>query len=204
LVDLSEIGKEIGEIISMSPDEVEKHQQELPDKYLFFRHQALVDEREGQIGENEGPYVAFYLPRKNYFLGKFLRYGGVYPDGVIRLIKKGKAYLPAKDVHEQMVVKGRVGWLQNDLYHYDSPTFSRYIKRNNRYINLMVDEMRRNKLPRGIGNFLQYMIIKPINWFFMTQLRHKGILDGYQGVIFSFFSALRFPRAYLRYTTPGV
>src|SRR5581483_1412425 len=103
-----------------------EYQKKLPNKKLFQRHQAILEARDGKIGDEEGEYNAFFFPRLNYFLGKYLRHGGVYPDGVIRLFRKGKAYLPCKDVHEQMVVKGKVGWLQNDLYHYDSPTFARY------------------------------------------------------------------------------
>lgn len=145
----------------------------------------------------------------------------MYTDGVIRLFKKGTAQLPCRDVHELMKVEGKIGWLQNPLKHIDSPTFKRYLERNNRYINLMVKELQvrhsdenRNleKLGSRLGGrddkrevwddillFFDYMFIKPISWFFMTTFRHKGILDGWQGVVFSFFSALRFPRAYIRF-----
>lgn len=190
---------EIVKIINMSDEELEKYEQELPDRKLFLRHQKLIEERDGRVGDKEGRFNAFFIPRRNFFLGKYLKYGGTYPDPAIRLIRKGQAFFPAKDVHEQMSVTGRVGWLQNYMLHIDSPTFERYLQRNNRYINLIVDEFKKDNLPKNIGQFLNYMIIKPINWFFMTQIRHKGILDGYQGIIFSFFSALRFPRAYWRY-----
>jgi (heptosyl)LPS beta-1,4-glucosyltransferase len=193
------LAKEISRVIEMSQEELEKYQQSLPHKSLFDRHQQLLEQRDGGIGKKDGEYVAFFFPRLNYFLGKYLRYGGVYPDGVIRLFKRNKAYLPAKDVHEQMVVMGRVGWLQHDLLHIDSPTFERYIKRNNRYIDLLVTQLKEAKIKKNFINFVNYEIIKPLNWFFMTLIRHKGILDGYQGIIFSFFSALRFPRAFWRY-----
>lgn len=196
-----ELAKEILKVTDMSKEELETYEESLPNRNLFLRHEKLIEEQKGVIGEKTGEFVAFYFPRKNYFLGKYLRYGGVYPDGVIRLIKKGKAFLPAKDVHELMTVNGRVGWLQNDLYHYDSPTFSRYLMRNNRYINLIADEMKRNKTGKDPYQFIDHMFIRPIKWFLLTQIRHKGILDGYQGIVFSFFSALRFPRAYWRYIT---
>jgi (heptosyl)LPS beta-1,4-glucosyltransferase len=199
----SKLKKEIISVINMNDEELEAYQDSLPSKRLFERHQSLVEKRDGVVGTSEGNYVAFFFPRLNYFLGKYLRFGGVYPDGVIRLFKRGKAYLPCKSVHEQMVVEGKVGWLQNDLLHIDSPTFGRYLQRNSRYINLIVDEMKAEKMPKSLGNFFDYMVIKPISWFLMTQIRNKGILDGFQGIVFSFFSALRFPRAYLRYINGG-
>lgn len=193
------LGAEIKKVIEMDQKELEEYQQKLKNRKLFLRHQELLEKRDGAIGTREGEYVAFFFPRLNFFLGTFLRYGGVYPDGVIRLFKNGKAHLPTKDVHEQMVVKGKVGWLENDLLHYDSPNFERYIQRNNRYIKLIAAQLEEQKLPKSVFTFIDYMLIKPINWFLMTQIRHKGILDGIPGIIFSFFSALRFPRAYLIY-----
>ena len=132
-------------------------------------------------------------------MGKYLKYGGTYPDGVIRLFKKGQAYLPCKSVHEQYVVKGRVGWLQEHLLHLADTSFKHYLKRNSYYIDLIVNEMKAKGLKIDLINSVDYLVVKPIHWFLLTQIRHKGILDGWQGVVFSFFSALRFPRAYIRY-----
>ena len=193
------LAKEIVRVISLTEEEMIAYQEKLPSRELFLRHQALLEKRDGAIGTMNGPYAAFFIPRLNYFLGRYMRYGGVYPDGVIRLIRKGKAYLPCKDVHEQMVVSGRVGWLQHDLYHWDSPTFSRYIKRNTRYTILLAKQLREQHVKKNFATSFDYFVVKPLSWFFLTQVRHKGILDGYQGIIFSFFSALRFPRAYYHY-----
>lgn len=196
-----ELAQEIVKVINMSDAEIEDYQKSLPKRDLFLRHQKLLEDRDGKVGEDNGVYSGFFMPRLNYFLGRFLRYGGVYPDGVIRLIRKNKAWLPAKDVHEQIVVEGKVGWLQGDLLHFDSPTFERYIQRNSRYVNLITSELKEKKVGKDPIQFFNYCIIKPLFWFLLTQIRHKGILDGWQGVAFSFFSALRFAKAYWRYVT---
>jgi glycosyltransferase involved in cell wall biosynthesis len=193
-----ELSKEIMNVISMSDEDIEAYQKTLPNRKLFLRHQELLEKRDGNIGTEKGSYSAFFIPRLNYFLGRYMRYGGVYPDGVIRLIRKGKAYLPCKDVHEQMVVDGRVGWLEHDLYHIDSPTFDRYLKRNKRYIDLLAQELQQNKKNTTLIAPAQYMLVLPFWWFMLTYVRHKGLKDGFPGFVFSFFSALRFPRAYLK------
>lgn len=194
-----DLGKEVIKVIHMTEDGKEEYQRKLRNRKLFLRHQRLIEKRDGRVGIEDGEYAAFFVPRLNYFLGKYLKYGGVYPDGVIRLVKKGQAYFPCKSVHEQISVDGKVGWLQNDLLHIADPTFKRYLERNSRYIDLIVRELKREKIKKNVYYFVSFMIVKPIWWFLLTQIRHKGVLDGYQGVIFSFFSALRFPRAYLRY-----
>ncbi len=193
------LAAEIVKVIQMSQDEIDVYQKNLKERKLFLRHQSLIEKRDGGVGTEIGEYVAFFFPRLNFFLGKFLKYGGVYPDGVIRLFKRGKAYLPARDIHEQMVVEGRVGWLANGLLHFDSPTFGRYFRRNTRYSKLIASQLKESHLQKNFGNMVNYLIFKPLFWFFLTQIRHKGILDGFQGIVFSFFSALRFPRAYLMY-----
>jgi len=193
------LAEEIKMIVSLSKEEIDQYQETLPKKDLFRRHQAIVEKRDGKIGKTEGEYAGFFVPRLNYFLGKYLRYGGVYPDGVIRLVRKGKAHFPCKSVHEQIVIDGKVGWLQNDLIHLADPTFKRYLERNSRYIDLIAAELKKARVKKTPRQFLDYFLVKPIHWFLLTLFRHKGILDGFQGVIFSFFSALRFPRAYWRY-----
>ena len=145
----------------------------------------------------------YWIPRKNYFLGKFLSWGGQYPDYTLRLYRNGKGRLPAKDVHEQAIVSGKVGYLKNNLLHFADKNFKRYLERNDNYVNLLKDEMKRNNLGKDPLQIINYFFAKPIWWFLLTQIRHKGILDGWQGIVFSFFSALRFPRAYWRYLATG-
>jgi len=192
------LAKEIKYIISLKDDEIEVYQKQLPGRTLFSRHQKLLERRDGAIGASSGAYQAFFIPRLNYFLGRNLRYGGVYPDGVIRLVKKNAVHFPCVSVHEQMAVDGKVGWLQNDLLHKDSPTFARYLVRNSRYIDLLAEELKEKKIIKKPLVMLEYLLFLPIAWFLRTFFRHKGFMDSWQGFVFSFFSALRFPRAYLR------
>ena len=192
------LAEEIRRVIEMPDNKIDEYQKTLKNQRLFARHKRLIEKRDGAFIK-EGEFAGFFIPRLNYFLGKYLRYGGVYPDGVIRLVKKEKAHFPQKSVHELIKVDGKVGWLQNDLIHMADPTFSRYLQRNSYYIDLIADDMKNENLGKSVWQFLNYVLVKPIWWFFLTLFRHKGILDGFQGIIFPFFSALRFPRAYLRY-----
>lgn len=166
---------------------------------LFEKHQRAVERRDGKIGKNTGQVAAFFIPRKNYFLGKPLMHGGVYPDGVIRLVRKGKARFPAKSVHEQMDVDGEIAWLFNDLEHHDSPTFNKYLARMNRYTDLHAEELMEKNVPSNPLFLIHYSFFKPFFVFLNLYLRHLGILDGMRGFIWSLFSALHYPLAYFKY-----
>ncbi len=170
---------------------------------LFSRHQKLIEERDGKLGNDSEEVVAYFIPRVNVFLGKPLVHAGVYPDGVIRLFKKGKARLPGKSVHEQMEINGRVGWLNESLLHYDSPTFSKYLWRLNRYTDLKKEEFEQEKLSKNFGVLLFYSFVKPTMVFLNLYIRHKGFLDGMRGFVWSLFSSLHFPIAYFKYWAEG-
>ena len=141
----------------------------------------------------------YWLPRKNFFLGRFLKKGGQYPDYTMRLYKKGKGKLPCKSVHEQAVIEGKVDYLKNPLEHYPYASFSHYIDHFNRYTDLIAQELNDQKIPTGFSSFLKYMIFLPKLWFLKTFLRHKGFEDGFAGFVFSLFSSLRFPTSYIKY-----
>lgn len=141
-------------------------------------------------------FDAYWISRKNYFLGRFLTKGGQYPDDTIRLYRNGVARFPCITIHENVEIKGKVGRLKNDLLHYADPEFSRYFKRWKRYnaleAKILIDE---GKKP----GFLSYVIGKPVWTFLMIYGRHKGFIDGWQGLVFAFFSGLRFIGIYNQY-----
>jgi len=155
---------------------------------------SFLEKDPKDISEN-----GFWIPRKNYFLGTFLKKGGQYPDPTIRFYKNGKAHLPCENVHEQAKVDGLVGWLKNDLEHYADTSFSLYLLRANRYTTLLAQELQEKKIKINFINFLNFYLFKPVWWFLKTFFRHRGYVDGFAGFVFSFYSALRFPIAYTKY-----
>lgn len=157
----------------------------------------LAKEIRSVVSRQSSDMNGYWIPRKNWFLGRFLMKGGVYPDYTLRLYRNGKGRLPQKSVHEQAVVEGKTGYLKNPLIHMADKSFARYLMRWNRYINLIRDELIAKK--PGLFAFFDYVLIKPVWWFLLTYVRHKGFMDSWQGFVFSFFSSLRFVVAYLRY-----
>lgn len=160
----------------------------------------LAQEIKEKIGNSVNGY---WIPRKNWFLGRFLMKGGQYPDYTLRLYRKGKGRLPQRDVHEQAIVEGSVGYLKKSLLHFPYRNFASYYLKWNRYVDLLASQIKENfkdknkamKMVYGFG----YLLIKPMHWFLTTYIRHKGFTDLWPGFVFSFFSALRFPVSYLKY-----
>lgn len=141
---------------------------------------------------------AWWLRRKNLFLGRWLTKGGQYPDPVIRLYLKGKARLPQKDVHEQMTVKGEIGWAEGHLLHYANPSFDDYLRKFNTYTSFRASQWQEANWGLTFGHTLYAFIYKPIEVFFLLFVRHKGFVDGYPGFVFALMSGLHYPVAYLK------
>lgn len=160
--------------------------------------EELAEEIKKAIAK-ESDNAGYWLPRKNFFLGKFLTKGGQYPDYTLRLYKKGLGSLPAKDVHEQAVVKGTTGYLKNDLLHLRDKDFAQYMERFNRYTDLFSNQLKQSGLKISILSFINYIFLKPLFWFVKAYLRHRGYVDGFPGFAFALFSSLRFPVAYIKY-----
>ena len=163
----------------------------------------LIDEIKSKIKNEKSEINGFWIPRKNWFLGRFLMKGGQYPDYSLRLYRKGKGRLPQKDVHEQANVEGKIDYLLSPLLHYPYLNFASYIGKWNRYNDFLAGQIKENLKNKNV--FLQivyaigYLVIKPVHWFLTTYFRHKGFIDLWPGFIFSFFSALRFPVSYIKY-----
>ncbi len=161
----------------------------------------LAREIKEKIGNSR--VSGYWIPRKNWFLGRFLTKGGQYPDYTLRLYRKGKGYLPQRDVHEQAIIDGKVGYLIHPLLHYPYKGFGDYIHKWTRYCDLLSSQLKNKLKNKNIIYIfyygLVYLLIKPVHWFLTTYIRHKGFMDVFPGFVFSFFSALRFPVSYLKY-----
>lgn len=151
------------------------------------------------INSAKGGVNGYYIPRKNFFLGHWLRKGGQYPDPVIRLVRAGKARFPQKSVHEQIEVDDKVGYLTHPMFHYAYNTRADYWRKADTYTSLTAQELAGKRVSRSFGSFLDYCFVKPVTIFFLLFVRHKGFVDGFAGFEFALYSALHYPMAYEKY-----
>jgi len=168
----------------------------------YFGYDSWVSPLKKMLGKKSRPLsepaAAYYLTRRNFFLGRYLRNAGQYPDPVIRLFQRGKANLPGKDVHEQMTVTGSVGWLTGELDHRATPGFSRYLIRENRYSSLAARQLQEAGVKITFMNTINYLFLKPLSTFLSLYFRYRGFLDGFPGFVFSLYSGLHHAFSYMK------
>ena len=85
---------------------------------------------------------AYYLKRRNLFLGRWIKRGGFYPDPKLRLFRRASASVTTpprfqnRPVHETIAFDGSTSTLDHDLLHHAYPTLENYIEHMDRYSTL--------------------------------------------------------------------
>lgn len=125
--------------------------------------------------------AAYSVDRKTFYLGRFIRYGGWYPDRVPRLYNRNRARFTEPKVHELLVPNdgSNVEVLAGSLNHYSFPTVQSQVERNLKYARLGAQELLARK---GRPNLLA-VFFRPMWKVFECAVLKGGILDGVPGVI---------------------
>jgi glycosyltransferase involved in cell wall biosynthesis len=137
----------------------------------------------------------YLIPRKNFFLGRWIRHSGWWPDMTLRLFRKDRGSLEDREVHEKVVVNGPVGALHNPIEHYTYRTVSDYVRKMQTYSTLAAREIRKKGRP-GIASLL----LKPCFTFFKMYVLRLGFLDGMHGIVlaalYGYYTFLKYAKAW--------
>ncbi|RLC44398.1 MAG: glycosyltransferase family 2 protein [Candidatus Coatesbacteria bacterium] len=134
-------------------------------------------------------YSAFKMPRMNMYFGRFLRFGGFYPDWQVRLFEKVKGNVDDKIIHERFIIHGKVGTLNNPIIHYSYPTLKSYLYKQRFYVPLMAEEMRRLGVRTNFVYRIYRLFLKPFFRFVLRFFLKLGVFDGWQGLFACLFDA---------------
>ncbi len=135
---------------------------------------------------------AFYLKRRNLFLGRWMKHGGLYPDAKLRLFRrKLDLRFTERPVHEVIHTTGRTATLAGDLIHHAYPTLSNYIEHMDRYSTLGAALLAgRGRTSRTLPAFLANVALLPALTFLKNYILRLGLLDGREGLLLHFYQAV--------------
>jgi glycosyltransferase involved in cell wall biosynthesis len=179
---------------------------------LLDADEILTPDLADEIGEaiRDPNLIGYRVFLRINFLGKQLRFGG---NGFwkLSLFRRGKGHFECRlrdqdhsmsdiEVHEHVVVDGRVGKLRHALPHHNIESLARYLTKHNEYSNwearvlLQVSEQRGELAPAFFGNqaqrrrWLKKRFLglpgSPIFFFLYKYILLLGILDGVPGLIY--------------------
>ena len=138
----------------------------------------LVDEIRERLRDGAADTDGFFVYRQTYFLGRWIRYGGWYPDGEIRLYRREKGRWEG-GLHAKIAVSGRVDVLKNKYLHYTYRDISDQIQTIDKYSRIAAEDMARS----GEKFSLFKLLFHPPFRFIKEYLLKTGFRDGLPGLI---------------------
>jgi len=148
------------------------------------------------LGPDADVYSSFdgiWFARQNFFLGKWIKHGGFYPDKKLRLFRRGKGRFEDRSVHETVCVNGktehspemdfRMGG-EISLIHHSYPTLTDYLEHMNRYSSLGAEMAG----PRGFS--LVDIVLRPLATFIYNYFFRLGFIDGREGLLLHLYHAV--------------
>ncbi len=142
------------------------------------------------------PTDAFYLRRRNLFLGRWIKRGSFYPDAKLRLFRRTAANFSTslqfdeRPVHETITFDGVADTLDYDLIHHAYPTLSTYIEHMDRYSTLGADILVDNRrVGASTVGFIVNVYLVPQSSFIWNYFFRFGFLDGREGLLLHLYHA---------------
>lgn len=123
----------------------------------------------------------YYIPRKNIFLGRWIRHGGWYPDyRQPQLFRKGALrFHEADEVHEGWDAHGSIAYLKQPIIQIPFLNLEQLQDKARRYSSLGARKLLRQRKRVGMGSALAHGL-----WAFVRIYVLKlGFLDGWPGFI---------------------
>jgi glycosyltransferase involved in cell wall biosynthesis len=154
--------------------------------YLLDADEVISPELAKEIREviANPKYDAYWQPRLNLFMGRWIRHGGFYPDKKLRLFKRGVAHMAGEEPHGTPHYSGPKGTLKNPLLHYAYPAFRLYLRHMNGYSSDGARILlRKDRTSRNIFAFMVNAILNPLLTFVKNYFFRLGFLDGREGFI---------------------
>lgn len=172
--------------------------------------QELVENLKNTIDCAPDDVCGVYVRRQLWFMGSWVRHGGMYPTFSMRLWKKGTVRCESRDLDEHMIMSvGSVIRLNLDVI--DNPLFdlTSWIEKHNGYASLeaftALNESTADTLikPELFGDSVARkrwlkvhifyrlpLFIRPFLYFLYRYIFRFGFLDGVSGFIFHFMHGL--------------
>ena len=149
---------------------------------------GLAEEIRGVLAD-PGALDGYWMPRKNLFLGRWIRHGGFYPDPKMRLFRRGEGVLVGRDPHDRVILKGDAkrptGRFHNPLIHYTYPSLHYYLEHMNRYSTIWNQVNGAKPRPFRVLD----IVVRPTVNFIYNYFFRLGFLDGREGLLLHIYHA---------------
>jgi glycosyltransferase involved in cell wall biosynthesis len=146
----------------------------------------LWDEIERTLPSTAEQTKGYRIQRRAFFLGRWMRHCGWWPDAQLRLFRRGTGRFTNHLVHEGLEVVGQVSDLTAPMNHHSYATIGQYLEKMDRYSALSAASAPERK--KRLWHF--YLVMDPFTTFLRMYVAKMGFLDGWHGFVLCGLSSL--------------
>lgn len=140
---------------------------------------ALQEEMRTALATDPG-VNGFWIPRKNYFMNRWMRFGGQFPDRKLHLIRRGSGKWEGGGAHPGVKITGASRPMKHAILHYAYPTLRSYLEHMNSYSSSQAQYMAQTGRR---GFHFVHIVISPLATFLYNYVVRLGFLDGREGFL---------------------
>jgi glycosyltransferase involved in cell wall biosynthesis len=138
---------------------------------------------------------AYFVPRHNTFLGRPVRFGGMYPDYRQPQVFNRRKFRYRDDlVHEGFECSGSIGYFKNAIWQHPWPTLKVIMQKGDRYTTLVA----RQRFEKGKRAGVAQLLGHPPAAFFKKYFIQQGFRDGVPGLMIAtqhaFFTFVKYAK----------
>ena len=122
--------------------------------------------------------TGFFFPRRNHYLGRWVRRCGWYPDYQLRLWRRGRGRWVGGRVHERVEVDGLTGRTKAALNHFTYSSIDEHLRR----ISVYADLSAHDKFDAGKRAGLFGLLFSAPWQFIRLFILRGGMFDGVTGL----------------------
>ncbi len=145
---------------------------------------SLKNEILETINGGQSKFSAYAIPRRNIVFGQEMKHCGLWPDFVIRLIKKSEFMGYMGELHEQPKIKGELGYLKAPFIHNKHSSLSEMVEKTNKWSEVEARLMFEAKHPPM--NVFRFFTAG-LREFYLRMIRQVAFMDGSRGVIYGMY-----------------
>lgn len=129
--------------------------------------------------------AGFEMYRLTFYLGRWIKHSGWWPDYKLRLYDRTRARWRGDYVHETLEVDGKIERLTGGILHYTVRDAAEHHLRMDRYTTLAAEQA----YSQGMRASLVSLLVSPAVVFLRSYLLKLGFLDGVPGLAIARFAA---------------
>jgi glycosyltransferase involved in cell wall biosynthesis len=172
---------------------------------LFNMRTSDVQNIDVNVRTSDVPKInGYYIKRRVYFMGRWIKHGGYYPTWFLRIWRKGAGRMEMRQVDEHVVLlRGRAERLKNDFVDDNKKCLELWTARQNNYSSreamqvlnpAKAGEAKVERLGGPVASrrrLKKFYLKLPLFWrslvyFIYRYFFRLGFLDGKEGLIFHF------------------